>query len=248
MGTQTPKPNPQTLPKAILFDMDDTVLEYDTVGDGVWRPVCNEYAPKADGLDPEALLDSIRQERVWFWSDPDRHRRGRLDLELARREVVGGALRRLGIVAPQLVSEMGEDYSSRREEAVRPFPGALDTLDRLRALGVRLALVTNGNGEWQRRKIERHGLAPFFDHIQIEGEFGAGKPDDRVYLHALDRLRSKPYEAWMVGDNLEWEVEAPQRLGMLGIWVDNSGAGLPEDTTVRPDRIIRALPELVAGI
>jgi putative hydrolase of the HAD superfamily len=48
----------------------------------------------------------------------------------------------------------------------------------------------------------------------------------------------------MVGDNLEWEVAAPQRQGMVGIWVDAAGNGLPEDSTVTPDRIIRSITEL----
>ena len=32
----------------------------------------------------------------------------------------------------------------------------------------------------------------------------------------------------MVGDNLEWDVAAPQRLGMSGVWIDARGRGLPE--------------------
>jgi putative hydrolase of the HAD superfamily len=49
----------------------------------------------------------------------------------------------------------------------------------------------------------------------------------------------------MVGDNLEWEVAAPQRLGIFSIWMDGRRQGLPESTAVRPDRIINALPELM---
>jgi putative hydrolase of the HAD superfamily len=49
----------------------------------------------------------------------------------------------------------------------------------------------------------------------------------------------------MVGDNLEWEVAGPQRLGILGIWHDHLGDGLPADALARPDRIIRSLAELL---
>ena len=49
----------------------------------------------------------------------------------------------------------------------------------------------------------------------------------------------------MVGDNLELDVLAPMRMGIRGIWVDGEGEGLPGDTTVRPDRIVRAISELV---
>ena len=66
-----------------------------------------------------------------------------------------------------------------------------------------------------------------FDHIQIEGEHGFGKPEERAYLHAMEALGVTAPETWMIGDNLEWEVEAPQRLGIFAIWIDVHGAGLP---------------------
>jgi FMN phosphatase YigB (HAD superfamily) len=34
-----------------------------------------------------------------------------------------------------------------------------------------------------------------------------------------------PHETWMVGDNLEWEIVAPQRLGIYAIWHDGAGLG-----------------------
>jgi putative hydrolase of the HAD superfamily len=61
----------------------------------------------------------------------------------------------------------------------------------------------------------------------------------------MEALRVKPHETWMVGDNLEWEVAAPQRLGIFAIWHDALGRGLPPGTTIRPDRIIRSLSELL---
>ena len=136
-------------------------------------------------------------------------------------------------------------YGVHREEGAKPSPGAIGTLQRVREAGARLALVTNGAGQAQRAKIDQFGLGPLFDYILIEGEFGVGKPDERVYLHVLRQLDAEPAETWMVGDNLEWEVAAPQRLGIFGIWFNPSGSGLPSEGTVRPDRIIRALPELL---
>jgi putative hydrolase of the HAD superfamily len=49
----------------------------------------------------------------------------------------------------------------------------------------------------------------------------------------------------MIGDNLEWEIEVPQRLGLYAIWMDAHGEGLPAGTSVKPDRIIRSLTELL---
>ena len=236
---------PRELPKAILFDLDDTILSFDNEADLVWADVCNEFAPRLDGVRPEALRAAIDEHRTWYWSDPERHQRGRMDLDLARREVVGGAFERLGLEIPPVAEEIGLSYAKKRDKAIEPFPGALETLKVIRERGVKLALITNGNGEAQRRKIERFGVGEFFDYVLIEGEFGIGKPEERVYRHALERLEARTDEAWMVGDNLEWEVAAPQRLGIFAIWMDARAKGLPESTSIRPDRIINALPELL---
>src|SRR5207249_3416864 len=85
----------------------------------------------------------------------------------------------------------------------------------------------------QRDKIGRHDLARYFDAILIEGEFGCGKPEARVYREALRRLGVGSEGAWMVGDHLEWDVLAPQRLGLTGVWIDRDGAGLPAETAGR---------------
>ena len=132
-----------------------------------------------------------------------------------------------------------------RRAEYRLYPDAHDTVDALRAAGVKLALVTNGAAETQRAKIERFDLAHRFEHIQIEGEFGQGKPELAVYRHALDKLGCDAGDAWMVGDNYEWEVVAPQKLGMCGIWYDPFETGVPAGATHYPTRIIRRLGELL---
>jgi putative hydrolase of the HAD superfamily len=126
------------------------------------------------------------------------------------------------------------------------FPDAHATIDALRARGVKLALITNGDGAGQRAKIVRFELTHRFDHIQIEGEHGFGKPEPRAYVHAMETLGVAPHETWIVGDNLEWEVIAPQKLGLHTIWYNPHGDGLPEGHAARPDRIIRMLGELLA--
>jgi putative hydrolase of the HAD superfamily len=87
-------------------------------------------------------------------------------------------------------------------------------------------------------------LEPIFDAIFVEGELGFGKPDPRVDELALSRLGVSPAEAWMVGDHLEFDVAAPQQLGIYGVWVDARSKGVPRDSRVRPDRTVRSIAEL----
>jgi len=123
---------------------------------------------------------------------------------------------------------------------------ALEFTAALAPLSPGLALITNGAGEPQRAKVIRFALAERFDHVQIEGEHGFGKPEERAYTHAMEALGIGPRDTWMVGDNLEWEIVAPQRLGIYAIWYDGYGTGLPPECPVRPDRIIRSLTELLS--
>jgi putative hydrolase of the HAD superfamily len=152
--------------------------------------------------------------RDWYWSDAERHRVGRQDLRTASTWIADEALRRLGKGDPELARKMANRYRDTREQGQQLLPGAIAAIERLGEHGIRLALLTNGSSAVQRAKIERFRLARHFDYICIEGEFGCGKPDERVYRSALPATTSQPSNAWMVGDNLEWDFTAPMRLGL----------------------------------
>lgn len=232
------------LPRAVLLDLDDTILDDSRTISSCWRDACFAHAPALGGTDPALVFEEIERTREWYWADPERHRLGRLRLADARRDVVRMSLEKLGLDRPGVADSIAAHYQSARDRGVAPLEGAIETVRWLRDRGCRLALLTNGDGRAQRAKIDRFGLGPLFDEILIEGELGYGKPDPRVYERALDRLAVPADDAWMVGDNLEWDVVAPQRLGVFGIWIDTHGRGVPASLSRPPGRIIRLLSEL----
>jgi putative hydrolase of the HAD superfamily len=236
------------LPAAIIFDLDDTIIAHSTAGDTCWRQLCERFAPLIPGLGPDRLYEVLIETTEWYWGDRERHRKGRLDLKNARREAVSLAFRKLGIADSAVSDRLADAYTTEREEAVELFPGAVETLKDLRDRGVSLGMVTGGTGENQRKKINRVGLEPYFDYIAIEGEFGVGKPDARIFLHVLEKLGISAAEAWMVGDSLIWDIAGAKEAGIYSVWVDWRGRGLPESAAVRPDRIIRSISELVDGL
>lgn len=238
------------LPRAILFDLDDTILSF-----GRRSLVLEELAERTPALfaplTPKAAADAMEARFKAFWSDQERHKAWRPRLAEMRRMLVAEAfedLNRAG--APGLTRDQAHAFADAfhayREAESKLFPGALETIDALKAAGVLLALVTNGQSETQRPKVERFDLARRFDHIQIEGEYGFGKPETLAYTHAMRALGVEAHETWMVGDNLEWEVAAPQALGIYAIWHDHLRDGLPEASPIKPDRTIRSITELLA--
>jgi hypothetical protein len=60
----------------------------------------------------------------------------------------------------------------------------------------------------------------------------------------LCATRSPSSEALAI-NLLEWEIAAPQRLGIYAIWHDAYRIGIPPNCGVQPDRIIHSLPELL---
>jgi putative hydrolase of the HAD superfamily len=229
--------------RALLLDLDDTLLDYSGGVDSCWAEACQTCCSPA-GVDAQMLITALAASRRWFWDDPERHRRERVHMLRAWERIVAHALESLGVAADGLAAAIAADFAARRWDVMRLFPDVLEGLGALRGRGIPLALVTNGDASQQREKIRRYGLEGFFDAIVIEGEFGAGKPDEAVYRHALAALGVESTEAWMAGDRLDWDVDAPQRLGLRGVWVDRAGSGLPPGSSVRPHLIIRTLREL----
>jgi putative hydrolase of the HAD superfamily len=235
----------RSLPPVILLDLDDTILRFSAAGDECWQHVCAHFAPRLGDVSKEDLLTAITRCARWYWSDLDRHRTGRLDMQRARRDIVRAAFAQLHLEGMSVADELADRFTALREEWVRPFDGAREALAAFRDRGARLGLLTNGSSEFQRRKIERFDLARFFEVILIEGELGFGKPDHRVFHRALAELRVTPSETWMIGDNLEWDIAPAQQLGILDVWVDHAGTGLPSDSSITPTHTVTALTTLI---
>lgn len=236
------------LPRAMLIDMDETILSAYGKPDAAWLAVAQEFADELAPLLPSEAAAAIAAAGKAFWETAEAH--WRLKLNEARYVVVANGFASLAAAGKEPMPQefcirIADRFSAYRDENMQLFPGAHDAIDALKARGVKLALVTNGAAAPQRAKIVRFALEHRFDHIQIEGEHGFGKPEERAYIHAMEALGVTARDTWMVGDNLEWEVVTPQRLGIYAIWLDAHGDGLPEGSTIRPDRIIRSLTELL---
>jgi hypothetical protein len=131
-----------------------------------------------------------------------------------RRRIVATAFAALAAADHPVPTEvigdaLADAYNALHDEELSLFPDAHETLDRLKELGIKLALITNGAAEPQRAKVVRFALEHRFDHIQIEAEHGFGKPEERAYNHAMEVLGVGPDETWMIGDNLEWKSWHP---------------------------------------
>jgi putative hydrolase of the HAD superfamily len=232
-------------PEAVFFDLDGTILDGATGTVADRRATCEEACRRRAELEVDTLFAALEASIGRFWADRDRARHGRIDIRIAVAEIYHDALRDLGVDDRPLAVELAHFYRDRRDAALQPYPGAIETLRRLRSQGTRTALLTNGGAIQQRERIARFGLTSLFDCIVIEGEFGAGKPDERVFRHAMQSLSCTADATWMIGDNLEADIAPALALGMHAVWVDGAGGGLPAGVDIQPHRIVRAISELL---
>jgi putative hydrolase of the HAD superfamily len=234
--------------QVLCLDLDDTILDNRSSMQSAWEAVADRIAGAAPDLERGAVLQQLRPSTQWFWSDASRAAWGRLDLPRARREIVGHLLDALGRSDPTLTTEAAELYTRLRHTDLRLHDGAHELLERFRRRVPRLALVTNGAALVQREKIERFELAPYFDHVQLEGEFGAGKPDPSVYRNVMETFEAPAATCLMVGDDYHADVLGALAVGMSAVWIDVGGRGRPPVPPPRPHTTVRSLHELAAQL
>lgn len=234
------------LPRAMLIDLDDTLLASSAAARQAMAAVADRLAADT-GLPSAPVREALRMAETWFWSDERRRAHARMDQAGARARIVERALAALRVTAAVDAAALGRRFVAERLRVLEPIAGALEAVAELRRRNVRLALVTNGSAAAQRAKIGRHAVDRRFDVVLVEGEVGFGKPDPRIFRLALERLGTDAAEAWMVGDDLAWDIAGAQAAGIHAVWArGHAASGAAGDGTVRPDRTVDTIAELLA--
>ena len=230
--------------RVLLFDLDDTLLD-ERPGRVAGRAALDAALLEAfPGLPEASFSEAYDRARLAFWRDPGNHRRGRLDLVAARTEIVSVALREAGCESGFDARGASQCYFAAATAAQCLMPGALEVLEHARSRYDRLVLLTNGAAEPQSAKIQQFELADWFDHIQIEGAFGLGKPEPKAFRSAVDAVGATVGAAVMVGNNYEHDVMGALSAGLGAVWIDLEGRGAPPEPPHGLCGTIQAIREL----
>ncbi|GAB2878378.1 haloacid dehalogenase type II [Paraburkholderia jirisanensis] len=105
-------------------------------------------------------------------------------------------------------------------------PDALDALTRLKATGVKLAVLSNGTNEMVRAALKAGGLLAFMDAVLSVDDLKLYKPDPRVYQYACDRLEVTPERVVFVSCN-SWDLAGAASFGFRSARINRTD-GPPE--------------------
>lgn len=182
--------------RALLIDMDDTLFdEGDYVRSG-FRAVAEAVAKDYPGVTADDLHGEMIAELA----------------ESGRGKVFDAALARAGLApTPERIADLVATYRTHRP-AIAFWPGVAEALKELKT-DYRLAVITDGLGIMQRRKVAALGLEPLVDLVVYCWELDAPKPHPRPYRVALEALGSTPSEALVIGDNPAHDLAAAEALG-----------------------------------
>lgn len=236
-------------PKAILFDLDDTLISFNGASEIAWKECCDDFVMhnKVDFTSAE-MLEEMTRTREWYWGDSERHKIGRANMFKARCEVFKYALKKFGVSEEKIILEAAENYSRIQEQRWRLFDEVPEALEALRQIGISMAVITNGVSEVQNGKLSRFRICKYFSHVICESEAGYSKPDKEIFMLALDKLSHSPEETWMIGDNLVWDIFGAQRLGIFAVWNDYEKKGLPQKSEIIPDLSVNSMSEMTAWL
>lgn len=104
-------------------------------------------------------------------------------------------------------------YTDKIAVHSRPFPGAVDALDRFSADGWRLAVCTNKLEGLSRRLLDELGLTSRFAAICGGDTFSVRKPDAAHLLGTIERAGGSPASSVMVGDS-RTDIDAARNAGV----------------------------------
>lgn len=212
-GGPTPSddaPNePETQLKAIIFDLDNTLLD---------RPTSLHYFL----LDQhQRFLSALGHISAYEY----RNRFIALDQNgMVWKDKVYQALTQEFSITQTTWETLLEDYIHEFQRSAKLFDGVLDTLTVLKTQGYTLGIITNGRYPFQHFNIQATGLTPYFSTILISEKEGLKKPDPQLFKRAAKNLNISPTQALYIGDHPETDIQAAQSVGMKAIWKKNTGS------------------------
>ena len=215
--------------QACVFDAYGTLLDFNSA---VMR--CRDEI----GDSAERLSDVWRQKQLqytWLRSLMGAH----ADFWQVTGEALDFALVATGINNPELRIRLMALY--RELDA---FPEVTDTLTRLKAAGMKTAVLSNGSPDMLNAAAAASGIDALLDAVLSVEDVGIYKPDPRVYQLAVDRLGVAAENICFMSSN-GWDAAGAGAFGFRVVWINRYGQPV-EHLPAKPDVILDTLTPLPA--
>jgi len=217
---------PLTGIRACVFDAYGTLFDYASAAESC-RDALGDKLERVNALWREKQL-----QYTWLRASQGRH----ADFWQVTGDALDFVLESLGLADPVLRERLMSLYLT-----LRTFPEVPDTLARLKGMGLRTAILSNGSPMMLQAAVENSKIGPLIDLVLSVEDVAVYKPHPDVYRLAVDRLGLSPSAIAFSSSNA-WDAYAASAFGMRVIWCNRYGQKA-ERLPGRPDRVIASLSE-----
>ena len=221
--------------KFLLFDLDHTLLDFDTAED-----VALTQLLKEEGVaDIQAYKDYYVPMNKALWKDLEQKK-------ITKHELVNTRFSKLfehfGIEKDG--TYLANRYQFYLAQQGQVFSGAIELLDALIDRGYELYAATNGITTIQTGRLAQSGLAPYFNQVFISEQLQTQKPDAQFYERIGARIPNfnKKY-ALMIGDSLSADIQGGNNAGIDTVWYNPQH--LDNKTQIQPTYEVHSYQDLL---
>ncbi len=179
--------------KAILFDLDDTLLDFTASEDLALDSVYDRFFSH---IGKETFKQVYKKINLALWAKVEE---GHLRPEYVKNERFVQVLRALDMDC--VVDPISHHYLDSLGQYAFWMPGAEEILKLLQGQ-CSIGVVTNGLTHAQEKKYQLCGLSKWCTSFLISEKVGVAKPDRKIFEMALKQVSAEPHETLMVGDSL----------------------------------------------
>ncbi|QWI19807.1 HAD family hydrolase [Bacillus wiedmannii] len=219
--------------KAMLFDLDDTLLDRDKAVDNLFLLVLEKCY--------EDVSDTVKNNMLQKFKEYDKREYG-----ISNKTIVLESL--FDEFAPiyRLPHNYIQDFWN--ENFPTCFSIDQNTIHFLNHIKshFKIGIITNGSTHRQKAKIINTNLNNYFDTIIISEEVGLSKPDKRIFELALNKLNVQPEDVLFIGDDLEKDIAGPQNANIKGVWFNPQK--IKNTTQIQPYAEINTLDSLLSYV
>lgn len=220
--------------KAVLLDVDNTLLDFDACAKSAIRLSAEERSLTL----PVETFSVFRRVNDRLWAMIEAGTLTREELLAQRWDVI---FRELGLAADGPAFEAS--FIRHLASAAEPVDGAMELLEYLHGRYI-LAIASNAPYAQQIRRLSLAGFLPLLDHLFISEKIGRAKPCAAFFDHCIAALAPlNAQEIIMIGDSPEADIQGAAARGLKTCWFDYRRTGdrsVPADYTAERLEQIRA--------
>tara|TARA_B100000575_G_scaffold10020_1_gene7376 strand:- start:574 stop:1287 length:714 start_codon:yes stop_codon:yes gene_type:complete len=230
-------------PKAVIFDLDNTLYHYDPCNKFAIKKV-SKYIKKKYNISEDNFVKAFNKSK-----------------KIVKHDLKNTASSHSRILYFQKLSEilfkktkvklsldLEEIYWSNFLNKAKLFKGVVDFLKLLKCKNIKIGNLTDLTTQIQFKKLVYFNIDKYFDFVVTSEEVGKEKPNKLTFKLIIKKLNISPKDIWMIGDNPDTDLEGASKFELTKIQKIHSGVKLINSRKKTPDFTFKNYSQLISII